>query len=728
MFRLPGGGTMTSTLVETVSLNYEDFNDSFLTCGTCLSLYDGQENTPKLLPCSHTVCRSCLEHIVAAQARDSTTFRCPICRETITIPRGGVTSLPPSFIVNQLLDLMSSQRRDIVPKCSNHPSQELLFCETCDTVFCVLCSGGAHNGRGASAHTVIPFSIAIKRMSEILLYKASQCMKNLNNAGDAVSAEIQRLDSNAEQCLDAVSATFQDLINLLDRRRLDVIEMVQTVRDDKRRVLEEQLSIIDGEKQKVQDDCDGLQHQIEVRNITKKISDLNEKLDVSTTLAEPRENAFMRFEYEHNTALHDLVQALSEFGRIQISKTFPALCTGRVDTVVTHLRSRVQITTVDYHGNPRTSGSDPVQAEITSAQGDKVPLQVKDHDNGIYTISFVIRSTCPHKLAVKIFDRAIRDSPFPLQVTEHNNPIVTLGGHGAGVTEFIQPVQCIVDCHEECIYVLDTGNSRIKVLDMEGNFLHHITAHGLEQRSCTGMSLAPNRHLVLVNWRTREVSEINNRGDCVKKFTCDAFREPTGVTVNRHSEVIVADNGRGCLFIFSPQGQLLRCIGAKGSKPGQFQLISDICASPINDDIIVTDSRVQVFTRTGDYLRELPKQSTDYTQATPTAQATPTTPSKGTYGGVCIDQDGAHVLVTRSEKGRSCVQVYSVQNTLMHSPRTPQGGNSPRREKGTTAQWMFNIDSVEDKLKRPSGLATLPDGKVVVVDLGNDAVKIYRYK
>ena len=44
----------------------------------------------------------------------------------------------------------------------------------------------------------------------------------------------------------------------------------------------------------VQSDCDGLQHQIEVRNITKKISDLNEKLDVSTTLSEPRENAFMR--------------------------------------------------------------------------------------------------------------------------------------------------------------------------------------------------------------------------------------------------------------------------------------------------------------------------------------------------------------------------------------------------------------------------------------------------
>lgn len=49
---------MSSMLVETVSINYEDFNESFLTCGTCLCVYDGSEHTPKLLPCSHTVCKS----------------------------------------------------------------------------------------------------------------------------------------------------------------------------------------------------------------------------------------------------------------------------------------------------------------------------------------------------------------------------------------------------------------------------------------------------------------------------------------------------------------------------------------------------------------------------------------------------------------------------------------------------------------------------------------------
>jgi tripartite motif-containing protein 2/3 len=65
--------------------------------------------------------------------------------------------------------------------------QELLFCETCDSVFCTTCTGGGHkstaggSSSGSTAdHTVIPFSIAIKRMSEILIYKANECTAKVN--------------------------------------------------------------------------------------------------------------------------------------------------------------------------------------------------------------------------------------------------------------------------------------------------------------------------------------------------------------------------------------------------------------------------------------------------------------------------------------------------------------------------------------------------------------------
>ena len=62
---------MGSTLVEIVNINAKDFTEHFLTCSTCINPFssDSYEHQPKLLPCSHTVCRQCLERIVNSQPR-----------------------------------------------------------------------------------------------------------------------------------------------------------------------------------------------------------------------------------------------------------------------------------------------------------------------------------------------------------------------------------------------------------------------------------------------------------------------------------------------------------------------------------------------------------------------------------------------------------------------------------------------------------------------------------
>ena len=264
-------------------------------------MYDGGEHTPKLMPCSHTVCLHCLERIVATFARDTGQFRCPICRELITIPRGGVSALPPSFLVNQLLDLMARQRRDVIPKCSTHHNQELLFCETCDSVFCSICTGGTHKPGNDSItkdpsskspthntttadHTVIPFSVAIKRMSEILIYKANECTAKvshfrpissqclsitvtllfspppkLDEASEIVNTEIHRLDHNADAAFEKVNVQFQAILDGVEKTRQSVLAEVKRKKEEKRKILDEQINIIQSEKNKV----DG---EVKVRN------------------------------------------------------------------------------------------------------------------------------------------------------------------------------------------------------------------------------------------------------------------------------------------------------------------------------------------------------------------------------------------------------------------------------------------------------------------------------
>lgn len=77
---------------------------------------------------------------------------------------------------------------------------------------------------------------------------------------------------------------------------------------------------------------------------------------------------------------------------------------------------------------------------------------------------------------------------------------------------------------------------------------------------------------------------------------------------------------------------------------------------------------------------------------------------KGRYGGIAIDNEG-RILASYTEKGRTVIQVLKL------------GG-------GTV---LSEIDSHSSKLRRPSGIAVLPDKQLIVVDLGNDCIKKYRY-
>ncbi|XP_049778139.1 tripartite motif-containing protein 2-like isoform X1 [Schistocerca cancellata] len=682
--------SMSSTLVETVSINYEDFNESFLTCGTCLCMYDGGEHTPKLLPCSHTVCLHCLSRIAASQTRDTGAFRCPICRELIAIPRGGVSALPPSFLVNQLLDLMSRQRREVIPKCSVHINQELLFCETCDTVFCTQCTGGNHSTAVMNCeHTIIPFSIAIKRMSEILLYKANDCISKLSQAQDAVRQELQRLDLAAEQCLDQVNRTFADVAAQLESRRQEMVTAVRDACEEKRRVLEEQLALIDGEKNKVERECEGLQYQVEVRNITQRIGSLTEKLDAAGPLGEPRENAFLACDFSHNDSLKTMESALVTLGRVRTSTTFPSLCTVNLEgPAVTQLSSSAVLRTVDYRGDPRTSGGDPVKAEVArvDSSADMPPAELEDRDDGTYRIHFRPPAPGRYMLRVSVFERPVKDCPLFFDVTEHNNPISVYGVRGSGKDEFLQPVAIAVDDSGN-VYVVDTGNSRIKVLTQDLEFVRHIENEGLVGRSCTGIAVSDSG-LVVVNWRTKTVTEMSTDGQTLSKFSHNAFQEPIDVAVDRtYGHILVADNGISCVFVFDSEGKLLLQVGKKGSQRGYFNLISSVTVGQ-SGEIIVADSRIQVFSAKGDFMEEL----------------YPEGKGRGRYGGIVVDAHN-HIIATRSEKNRNYVQVLRFSDGTLVS----------------------TIDSHESRLKRPSGMAVTSDFHVIVVDLGNDCVKKYRY-
>lgn len=687
----------SSTLVETVSLNYEDFSENFLTCSTCLCTYDGQERSPKLLSCSHTVCRSCLERLAAAaRSQHEGTLRCPICREAVPLPEPGVGALPPSFLVNQLLDLVASRRREVVPKCALHPAgAELLFCEHCDQVFCAAClEAPAHADPG---HTVVPFSIAVKRMSEILLYKSQLCLSKLDAAADAVSAEITRLDAAAEEVTDQVEASFREIQDLLEQRRKSLLATLQALWDRKKEALEEQLKVIQKERSQLDQDCCAPESQLDVRNITKRISDLDIKMGSLDHLAQPRENCYLHFECVHNSALEDIARALKLFGKLETSRTFPPLCTITVKDCPAYVGAFALLRTYDCDGQPQMVGGDPVIATLVACDDEvedrqeQVPVEIVDRGTGEYAVTFHPPRVGRYRLAVSVLGRPLLGSPFEFAATDNIDPDATFGRRGDGTENFHQPV-AVVCGPEGLLYVLDTGNCRVKVLTPELRYIRDLSGVGVEERGGTGLAVSPSATtLVACNWRTRHVTEFASDGTVVRSFTHAVLQEPTAVAVNSRGEVFVVDSGQRCLFVFDQNGALLKKVDGKAlALPSTAGFNPSAVAVAPDDSVLVADSTIHVLdSRAGK------RVSTMFAEGR----------GKGRFGGVCVDARGT-VLATRSDRSKNNVLVFD-----------QVGGRV-----------VFTMESRGNRLGRPLGVTALPSGHAVVVDLGNDCIKKYRYK
>ncbi|KAI8510458.1 hypothetical protein Bbelb_113740 [Branchiostoma belcheri] len=74
--------------------------EEFLVCQICFEDY----LNPKVLPCQHTFCKTCLENMVAKMGK----LTCPNCRLACQLPRSGVEGLPTSFFVNKLRGIIGN--------------------------------------------------------------------------------------------------------------------------------------------------------------------------------------------------------------------------------------------------------------------------------------------------------------------------------------------------------------------------------------------------------------------------------------------------------------------------------------------------------------------------------------------------------------------------------------------------------------------------------------------
>jgi tripartite motif-containing protein 2/3 len=86
----------------------------------------------------------------------------------------------------------------------------------------------------------------------------------LDEAERNIAEEIGRLENAENAACQVVEKAFEEAVRLLDRRRKSYVAKIKETATVKLEKLHEQIQLIEKEKEKVRESCDGLEYQVEV--------------------------------------------------------------------------------------------------------------------------------------------------------------------------------------------------------------------------------------------------------------------------------------------------------------------------------------------------------------------------------------------------------------------------------------------------------------------------------
>uniref|UniRef100_A0A8C5PTG1 Tripartite motif-containing protein 59 n=1 Tax=Leptobrachium leishanense TaxID=445787 RepID=A0A8C5PTG1_9ANUR len=189
-----------------------------LTCSVCYNIFDD----PRILPCSHTFCRSCLENVI--NSLDSLFWRlslirlkCPSCRNVTELSTGGVHALPINFALKSIIEKYRTEEHQSMATCPEHYRQPLnVFCLTDRKLVCGHClTVGQHQGHPIDD----PQSAYIKERETASKLLVTLSDKNFTGA----SSVIKALEEQMAHCKRVIQEDKQEVLTFF-KKISDVLE------------------------------------------------------------------------------------------------------------------------------------------------------------------------------------------------------------------------------------------------------------------------------------------------------------------------------------------------------------------------------------------------------------------------------------------------------------------------------------------------------------------------
>lgn len=138
------------------------------TCSICFEKF----RTPRILPCSHVFCQSCISSYIvsACQSKEAPVgFSCPLCREFVPSP--AVSGKPDTWadglpLCRVLETLIKTGELKLCTPCQRENDEEEAtdICVTCEEPICGNCAKYHRRNLTSRTHRVIPINEPNKAM------------------------------------------------------------------------------------------------------------------------------------------------------------------------------------------------------------------------------------------------------------------------------------------------------------------------------------------------------------------------------------------------------------------------------------------------------------------------------------------------------------------------------------------------------------------------------------
>ncbi|BFZ23122.1 hypothetical protein BsWGS_26161 [Bradybaena similaris] len=206
--------------------------DDILTCGICLEVF----KEPKLLPCLHRFCESCLNrHItesVSTTAAEQGGFSCPCCRSFTPAqnptgpPSEWAAQFKTDFVIKELVSFRSRAPTQVKYSCRTH--KEIVcdyYCVDCSRILCHRCALESHR----RCNQVLTLTEAVNDRKIKLRHSIENIMEQLEKVTTLENLDVDMkniIEDKRGKVVAAITAWEKDVIKRVAHEKEELLKQL----------------------------------------------------------------------------------------------------------------------------------------------------------------------------------------------------------------------------------------------------------------------------------------------------------------------------------------------------------------------------------------------------------------------------------------------------------------------------------------------------------------------